>query len=150
MLKETSLSYKLSQKTFHYQRDLVNFPRCSKWNAMLFCRRSYFYYYYFFFFVYQVMVVYIYYLLRGGVRNFCLRGQVIVLIYLSRQFSVYIYAYIHTLFYYTHTHKYTLFYLISYIYTHIQQQPKKKKTQYFQLKLCLMAIFHKIKFIFTI
>ena len=41
---------------------------------------------------------------------------------------------------------YTLFYLISYIYTHTQK--KKKKVQYFQSKLCLMAIFHKIKFIF--
>ena len=51
----------------------------------------------------------------------------------------------HTHFYYIHT----LFYLISYIYTHPTQK-KKKKTLYFQSKLCLIAIFHKIKFIFTI
>ena len=45
---------------------------------------------------------------------------------------------------YTHT-----FYSISfiYIYTHTQQ---KKEFKYFQSKLCLMVIFHKIKFIFII
>ena len=53
---------------------------------------------------------------------------------------------------YTHIYIYTLFYLISYIYIYIytHTQPKKKKASYFQSKLSLMAIFHKIKFIFTI
>ena len=54
-------------------------------------------------------------------------------------------SYIHT-----HTHFfiiYTLFYFISYIYKHTQQQ---KRTSHFQSKLYLMLIFRKIKFIFTI
>ena len=52
---------------------------------------------------------------------------------------------------YIHTHIYTLFCLISYIYTLTQNKKiknKKKRVQCFQSKLCLMEIFHKIKFFF--
>ena len=46
---------------------------------------------------------------------------------------------------------YTLFCLISYIYIYIYiLTQQKKKVYYFQSKLCLIAIFHKIKFIFSI
>ena len=54
---------------------------------------------------------------------------------------------------YIHTHIYKLFCLISYIYTLTQNKKiknKKKRVQCFQSKLCLMEIFHKIKFFFFI
>ena len=51
---------------------------------------------------------------RGGVKKFCLGGQAATLICLSRQ-PPHTYIYTHTFFYYI----YALFYLISYIYTHI-------------------------------
>ena len=77
---------------------------------------------------------------------FVWRGQVATLIYLSRQLS---HIYIHTraLFYYIYIHIYTHTFLFDklYIYTRLTN---KKKIQYFQSKLFLTAIFHKIKFIF--
>ena len=125
MLKETILSYKLSQKTFHYQRDLVNFPRCSQ-GMPCSCRLSFF----FFFFWCWIMVVYIYYLLRSRVRNFCLgRPSYGTNIFIKT--TPHTHVYIHTLFYY----KYALFYLKSYIYTHIQ--PKKKRSLVFSVKIML-------------
>mgnify|MGYP007054604674 CR=1 FL=1 len=54
---------------------------------------------------------------RGGVRNFYLGGQVETLIYLSKQPHIHI----HIRFFII----YTLFYLISYIYTHTKQQQKE-------------------------
>ena len=83
---------------------------------------------------------YIYYKGCAGAepRIFVWEGQVATLIYLSRQAShTHIFIYIHTF----------LFDKL-YIYTHPTK--KKKKTQYFQSKLCLMVIFHKIKFKFSI
>ena len=54
-------------------------------------------------------------------------------------------THIHVLFYYINI----LFYLISYIYTHPTKK-KKKRSLVFSIKLCLMTIFHKIKFIFIV
>ena len=93
---------------------------------------------------------YIYYKGCAGAepRIFVWEGQVATLIYLSRQAShthifIYIYIYTHAFLLYIHTFLFDKLY----IYTH---PTKKKKTQYFQSKLCLMAIFHKIKFKFFI
>ena len=150
MLKETSLPYKLSQKTFHHQRS-CKFSKMQSVECHAFVDvailnfKFIFIYLFIYFFVLGCGSKYLLFI-QGGVKNFCLRGQVTALIYLSRQVSIHKYTYTH-FFYYIYTHKYTLFYLISYIYTHIQQ---KKKKQDFQSKLCLIAIFHKIKFIFTI
>ena len=64
-------------------------------------------------------------LVKGGVRNFCLGGP-------SCNTNIFIKAtphtHIHTFFYYIHT----LFYLMSYIYTHTQ---KKKKNLVFSIKI---------------
>ena len=79
--------------------------------------------------------------LRGGVRNFYLRGP-------SYSTNIFIKTISHIHIYTCFFIIYTCFYLISYIYIYIYK--KKKKAQYFQSKLCLMVIFHKIKFIFTI
>ena len=110
------------------------------------------YYYYNFFFTggaacvfelsfYFIIFQWVSYYIQRWIRNFCLGGQVTTLIYLSRQLHIHMYIRFFII--------YTFFYLISYIYIHTHQT-KKKKVQYFQSKLCLMAIFHKIKFIFTI
>ena len=88
---------------------------------------------------------YIYYKGCAGAepRIFVWEGQVATLIYLSRQAShTHIYIYTHVFLLYIHTFLFDKLY----IYTH----PTKKKNYYFQSKLCLMAIFHKIKFKFSI
>ena len=53
----------------------------------------------------------------------------------------------------THIYIHIFFYLISYIYKHKKKKKKTKRKKgalYFQSKLYLMTIFHKIKFIFSI
>ena len=78
---------------------------------------------------------------RDGVRNFCLGVKCDVNIFIKTT-STHIYTHMCAFLLYIH-----IFYLISYIYTH--NQKKKKRVQYFQSKLFLTAIFHKIKFIFS-
>ena len=98
-------------------------------------------------FTYLILLIH---LNRGKAKNFCLgRLSCDTNIFIKTTPHTYIYIYTHTRFFiiYTHTYIYTLFYLISYIYAHTK---KKKYYYYFQSKLCLMAIFHKIKFIFSI
>ena len=57
---------------------------------------------------------------RGGARNFIWGGQVVALIYLSKQPPTYTYT--HAFLLYTY-----FFYLISYIYTHTPTKKKRKK-----------------------
>ena len=52
------------------------------------------------------------------------------------------------LFYYIHTHKYTLFYLISYIYTLTKKKKNEKKNLVFSIKVMFDDDLYKIKFIF--
>ena len=81
---------------------------------------------------------------RGGARNFHLRG-------LSCSTNIFIKTTSHIHIYTCFFIIYTFFYLISYIYIYIYTHTQKKKSFVFSIKkLCLMAIFHKIKFIFTI
>ena len=66
-----------------------------------------------------------------------------MLIYLSRQLSrTCIYTYARFFIIYTH-------FLFDKLYIYTQPKKKKKRVQHFQSKLFLMAIFHKIKFIFS-
>ena len=59
--------------------------------------------------------------------------------------STHIYIHMGAFLLYIHT-----FYLISYIYIHTTKKKKKEeRIKYFQSKLFLTAIFHKIKFIFS-
>ena len=79
---------------------------------------------------------------QGRVRNFCLGMR-------SCSIDIFIkiippHVYIHTLFL---LYTYTIFYLISYIYTHPK---KKKKSLIFSIKIIFNGDFHKINFIFTI
>ena len=82
-------------------------------------------------------------IIRGGDRNFCLGGQVTILIYLSRQPPAYTYTRAFLLY------KHTFLFDKLYIYTHPTKK-RKKKSLVFSIKLCLMAIFLKIKFIFIV
>ena len=81
---------------------------------------------------------------QGGAKNICLGGpscNTNISIKTSLTHT-YIYIHAHVFLLYIHTFLFDKLY----IYTH----PTKKKIYYFQSKLCLMAIFHKIKFKFSI
>ena len=66
-----------------------------------------------------------------------------MLIYLLRQLPrTCIYTYARFFIIYTH-------FLFDKIYIYKKKKKKKKRVQYFQSKLFFMAIFHKIKFIFS-
>ena len=86
---------------------------------------------------------------RGKARNFCFRGgscSTNIFIKTTPTHShTYIHTHTHTFLLYIHIYKHAFLFDKLYICTH----PTNKK-KYFQSKLCLMAIFHKIKFIFTI
>ena len=84
---------------------------------------------------------------QGGAKNICLGGPSCnTNISIMTSPHTYIYIYTHAFLLYIHT----IFYLIIYIYTHPTKKKKKKPQYYFQSKLCLMAIFHKIKFKFSV
>ena len=98
-------------------------------------------------FTYLILLIH---LNRGKVKNFCLgRLSCDTNIFIKTTPHTYIYIYTHTFFYYIYTHIYIHTFLFDKLYT-CTHQKKKKKIYYFQPKLCLMAIFHKIKFIFSI
>ena len=86
---------------------------------------------------------------KSGARNFYLGGpncgtNIFIKITPSTNICI------HTLLYYIYTYIYIHFLFDKlYIYTHTPNQ-KKKKAYYFQSKLCLMVVFHKLKFNFTI
>ena len=63
---------------------------------------------------------------KGGTRNFCLGGPSCSINIFIKTIPLHIYN-VHMLFCYIHTHKYTLFYLISYIYTLTKKKKRKEK-----------------------
>ena len=99
-------------------------------------------------FTYLILLIH---LNRGKAKNFCL-GRLScdtnIFIKTTLHTYIYIYIYTHTFFYYIYTHIYIHTFLFDKLYICTHQ--KKIYYYYFQSKLCLMAIFHKIKFIFSI
>ena len=91
-----------------------------------------------------------YHTIRSGAKIFCLGPSYGINIFIKINSRIYIYIYIHAHFFIIYTHTYIHTFLFDKLYIYTQSKKKKKRVQCFQSKLCLMEIFHKIKFFFYI